>query len=137
MRRHPLAQLGDKQSLVDGFRIYSGTTRLLNVNCGSRKWQSVSSEMSRSAASLKPSLQRLPPSHEIHQAYNDPTCSIRKSDLKAPADCPDKWLGLPCDPTDFDTWLESTPALAKKLMKPAPVEVFEEGPLDPPPRKSK
>ena len=56
---------------------------------------------------------------------------MHKPDPKAPADHPDKRSVIPLDPADFDEWLAGTPAQAQALLKPAPVEVFDAGPISP------
>jgi putative SOS response-associated peptidase YedK len=54
---------------------------------------------------------------------------MHKPDPKAPADKQDKRSVIPLDAADFAQWLEGTADQAKKLMKLAPVEVFESYPL--------
>ena len=53
---------------------------------------------------------------------------MHKPDPKASADHPDKRSVIPLDPSDFDRWLEGTPAQARALLRLAPVEVFDAGP---------
>jgi putative SOS response-associated peptidase YedK len=77
---------------------------------------------------------------EVHESYTMLTVNaddhplmrrMHKPDPKAPADRPDKRSVIPLDPADFDEWLEGTQAQAQALLKPAPVEVFDAGPLSP------
>ena len=56
---------------------------------------------------------------------------MHKPDPKAPADKQDKRSVIPLEASDFDQWLEGTVDQAKTLMKLAPVEVFNAGPLGP------
>lgn len=77
---------------------------------------------------------------EVHESYTMLTINadahplmrrMHKPDLKAPADKQDKRLVIPLEEADFDQWLESTGEQAKTLLKLAPVEVFNAGPLGP------
>lgn len=52
-------------------------------------------------------------------------------DPKLAPDKQDKRSVIPLEAADFDQWLERTISQAEGLMKLAPVEVFEGGPLDP------
>jgi putative SOS response-associated peptidase YedK len=75
---------------------------------------------------------------EAHESYTMLTINaddhplmrrMHKPNPKAPADKPDKRSVIPLDPADFDQWLEGTPVQARKLLKLAPVKVFEAGPV--------
>ena len=77
---------------------------------------------------------------EVHESYTMLTINaddhplmrrMHKPDPKAPADKQDKRSVIPLEAADFDRWLQGTVDEARKLMKLAPVEVFEAGPLDP------
>lgn len=56
LHKLPFAQFGDESSLIDRFRMYSGPTRLSNLNGWFRERRPLCSESSRSAASLERSL---------------------------------------------------------------------------------
>ncbi|MGI4779820.1 MAG: SOS response-associated peptidase [Janthinobacterium lividum] len=77
---------------------------------------------------------------EVHESYTMLTVNaddhplmrrMHRPDPKAPPDKQDKRSVIPLAPADFDQWLEGTANQARMLMKLAPVEVFEAGPLDP------
>ena len=77
---------------------------------------------------------------EVHESYTMLTINaddhplmrrMHKPDAKLPADKQDKRSVIPLEASDFDQWLEGTVEQASGLMKLAPVEVFEAGPLDP------
>ena len=77
---------------------------------------------------------------EVHESYTMLTINaddhplmrrMHKPDPKAPPDRQDKRSVIPLEAADFDQWLEGTVDQASKLMKLAPVEVFDAGPLDP------
>ena len=77
---------------------------------------------------------------EVHESYTMLTINadnhplmrrMHKPDPKLPQDKQDKRSVIPLEATDFDQWLEGTVDQAKKLMKLAPVEVFDAGPLGP------
>lgn len=53
LHKQPFAQFGDELTLIDRFRMYSGPTRLSNVNGWFRERRPLCSESSRSAVSLK------------------------------------------------------------------------------------
>lgn len=75
---------------------------------------------------------------EVHESYTMLTINaddhplmrrMHKPDPKVPADKQDKRSVIPLEAADFDQWLEGTVDQAKKLMKLAPVEIFESGPV--------
>ncbi len=77
---------------------------------------------------------------EVHESYTMLTINaddhplmrrMHKPDPKAPADRQDKRSVIPLEAADFDQWLEGTPDQAKPLMKLAPVEIFDAGPIPP------
>jgi putative SOS response-associated peptidase YedK len=75
---------------------------------------------------------------EIHESYTMLTINadehplmsrMHKPDPKLPADKPDKRSVIPLEAHEFDLWLAGTVEEAKKLLKLAPVEVFDAAPL--------
>lgn len=77
---------------------------------------------------------------EVHESYTMLTINadahplmrrMHKPDPKADPKHPDKRSVIPLDPADFDPWLEGTPAQAQSLLRLAPVEVFQGGPVEP------
>lgn len=54
---------------------------------------------------------------------------MHKPDPKLAPDKQDKRSVIPLEPQDFDTWLAGTVEEAKKLMRLAPVEIFDAGPV--------
>jgi putative SOS response-associated peptidase YedK len=74
---------------------------------------------------------------EIHESYTMLTINadehplmsrMHKPDPKLAPDKQDKRSVIPLEPQDFDTWLAGTVEEAKKLMRLAPVEIFNAGP---------
>lgn len=77
---------------------------------------------------------------EVHESYTmltvnadaDPLMSrMHKPDPKLAADKQDKRSVIPLDPSDFDQWLEGTVEQARMLMRLAPTEVYDAGPMEP------
>ena len=75
---------------------------------------------------------------EVHESYTMLTINadehplmrrMHKPDPKAPPEKQDKRSVIPLEAADFDQWLEGTVQQAKGLMKLAPVEIFEGGPM--------
>lgn len=76
---------------------------------------------------------------EVHESYtmltinadNDPLMSrMHRPDPKRPVDRQDKHSVIPIELEDVDTWLEGTVAEASKLLRLAPMEVYDAGPVD-------
>ncbi|MGI4777625.1 MAG: hypothetical protein ACRYGA_05835 [Janthinobacterium lividum] len=57
---------------------------------------------------------------------------MHKLDPKAPPDKQDKRSVIPLEAADFDQWLEGKVEQARGPMKPAPVEIFDARPTEPP-----
>nr|WP_310936166.1 SOS response-associated peptidase family protein [Variovorax sp. UMC13] len=74
---------------------------------------------------------------EVHESYTmltvnaDPLMSrMHKPDPKLAPDKRDKRSVIPLDPMHFDQWLEVTVAQARVLMRLAPTEVLDAGPME-------
>lgn len=76
---------------------------------------------------------------EVHESYtmltinadHDPLMSrMHRRDPKRPPDRQDKRSVIPIELEDVDTWLAGTPAEASKLLRLAPVEVYDAGPVE-------
>ncbi|MGJ7579774.1 SOS response-associated peptidase [Variovorax sp. RHLX14] len=77
---------------------------------------------------------------EVHESYTMLTINaddhplmrrMHKPDPKAPPKKQDKRSVIPLEAANFDHWLEGTVEQARGLMKLAPVDVFESGPILP------
>lgn len=77
---------------------------------------------------------------EVHESYTmltvnadaDPLMSrMHKPDPKLADDKQDKRSVIPLDSADFDQWLEGTVEQARALMRLAPTEVYDAGPMEP------
>lgn len=56
-------------------------------------------------------------------------CGLHLHDPKLAADKQDKRSVIPLDPGDFDQWLEGTVEQARGLMRLAPTEMYDAGPV--------